>query len=55
VGAAADDGASRMVDAEGYTVEDFGLNLNLMLACSARIVVGKASDCLARMAQDAAR
>ncbi|NMK45863.1 nucleoside 2-deoxyribosyltransferase [Achromobacter sp. Bel] len=55
VGAAADDGMSRMVDAEGYTVEDFGLNLNLMLACSARIVVGKASDCLARMAEDANR
>lgn len=55
VGAAADDGASRMVDAEGYTVEDFSLNLNLMLACSARIVVGKASDCLALMAAEASR
>lgn len=50
VGAAADDGASRMVDAQGYTVEDFGLSLNLMLACSARIVHGDAADCLARMA-----
>ncbi|QKQ50319.1 MULTISPECIES: nucleoside 2-deoxyribosyltransferase [Achromobacter] len=51
VGAAADDGASRMVDAEGYTVEDFGLSLNLMLACSARIVQGDPADCLARMAE----
>ncbi|PND33126.1 nucleoside 2-deoxyribosyltransferase [Achromobacter pulmonis] len=50
VGAAADYGASRMVDAQGYTVEDFGLSLNLMLACSARIVHGDAADCLARMA-----
>ncbi|MDQ6215055.1 nucleoside 2-deoxyribosyltransferase [Achromobacter insolitus] len=51
VGAAADDGVSRMVDAHGYTVEDFGLNLNLMLACSARIVTGGAADCLAQMAR----
>ncbi|MCZ8383243.1 nucleoside 2-deoxyribosyltransferase [Achromobacter xylosoxidans] len=50
VGVAADD-AARAVDAQGYTVEDFGLNLNLMLACSARIVVGDAADCLARMAR----
>lgn len=49
VGVAADD-AARAVDAQGFTVEDFGLNLNLMLACSARIVVGDAADCLARMA-----
>lgn len=49
VGVAADD-AARAVDARGFTVEDFGLNLNLMLACSARIVVGDATDCLARMA-----
>lgn len=54
VGVAADDGVSRMVDAEGYTVEDFGLSLNLMLACSARIVHGSAADCLARMAAEAA-
>lgn len=51
VGAAADDGVSRMVDAQGHTVEDFGLNLNLMLACSARIVTGSAADCLACMAR----
>lgn len=50
VGVAADD-AARAVDAQGFTVEDFGLNLNLMLACSARIVVGDAADCLARMAR----
>ncbi|MFP3741650.1 nucleoside 2-deoxyribosyltransferase [Achromobacter sp. SIMBA_011] len=50
VGVAADD-PDRAVDAQGCTVEDFGLNLNLMLACSARIVVGDAADCLARMAR----
>ncbi|MGY6272644.1 nucleoside 2-deoxyribosyltransferase [Achromobacter denitrificans] len=47
---AAGDGVPRMVDAEGYTVEDFGLGLNLMLACSAHIVQGEAAECLARMA-----
>jgi nucleoside 2-deoxyribosyltransferase len=41
----------RHVDAAGYTVEDFGLNLNLMLACSATVVVGDADQCLARIAQ----
>lgn len=41
----------RHVDAQGYTVEDFGLNLNLMLGCSATIVVGDAAQCLVRMAQ----
>lgn len=41
----------RHVDRDGYTVEDFGLNLNLMLACSATVVVGDAAQCLARMAQ----
>ena len=41
---------SRHVDAQGYTVEDFGLNLNLMLACSATIVIGDAHHCLARIA-----
>lgn len=38
-------------DLQGYTVEDFGLNLNLMLACSAQVVVGDAKDCLEAMAQ----
>ncbi len=32
--------------ANGFVVEDFGLNVNLMLACSARIVVGGPEDCL---------
>lgn len=45
------DDPPRHVDAEGYTVEDFGLNLNLMLACSATVVVGDAAQCLARMEQ----
>jgi len=34
------------VDALGYSVEDFGLNLNLMLACSVKVVVGTIEDCL---------
>lgn len=50
VGADAADPA-RAVDAQGYTVEDFGLNLNLMLACSARIVAGDAAQCLREMAR----
>ena len=41
----------RYVDDQGYTVEDFGLNLNLMLACSATVVTGDAAQCLSRMAQ----
>ncbi|HEY9279464.1 MAG TPA: nucleoside 2-deoxyribosyltransferase [Eoetvoesiella sp.] len=36
-------------DAQGYTVEDFGMNLNLMIACSTRVVVGTAHDCLRQM------
>ena len=36
--------------ANGFVVEDFGLNLNLMLACSARIVVGGPENCLDAMA-----
>jgi len=42
--------ADRHVDADGHTVEDFGLGLNLMIACSASVVVGTAEDCLARIA-----
>jgi len=34
------------VDSLGFTVEDFGLNLNLMLACSVNVVVGTIEDCL---------
>ena len=48
------DTPARAIDAQGYTVEDFGLNLNLMLACSARVVIGDAADCLARMAAERA-
>ncbi|AZY50708.1 nucleoside 2-deoxyribosyltransferase [Bordetella avium] len=40
----------RWVDAQGYTVEDFGLPLNLMLACGARYVQGDARACLRRIA-----
>lgn len=35
----------------GFLVEDFGLQKNLMIACSARIVGGDARACLAAMAQ----
>lgn len=34
------------VDSLGYSVEDFGLNLNLMLACSINVVHGTLEDCL---------
>ena len=40
----------RYYDSEGFLVENFGLNVNLMLACTAHIVVGSALDCLAAMA-----
>lgn len=43
--------APRYLDAQGYTVEDFGLNLNLMLACSSVVVVGDAEQCLQEMAR----
>ncbi|AMP38326.1 MULTISPECIES: nucleoside 2-deoxyribosyltransferase [Ralstonia solanacearum species complex] len=36
-------------DADGWTVEDFGLPRNLMLACSGRLVAGNARACLERM------
>jgi len=42
--------AGRVVDAQGYTVEDFGLNVNLMLACAARVVTGDAQACLQAIA-----
>lgn len=34
----------------GFAVEDFGLRHNLMLACSARIVVGGPAECIADLA-----
>lgn len=37
-------------DADGYLVEDFGLPINLMLACAARVVVGDAQVCLRAIA-----
>lgn len=40
----------RHTDLQGYTVEDFGLNLNLMLACSTEVVQGDIAECLTRMA-----
>lgn len=43
----------RQVDAQGYIIEDFGLPLNLMLACGARWVQGDARACLRRLAAHA--
>jgi nucleoside 2-deoxyribosyltransferase len=43
-------GELRHVDANGYTIENFGLSLNLMLACSVTIVAGDADACLQRIA-----
>lgn len=37
-------------DTLGYTVEDFGHSLNLMIACSCTVVHGDLEDCLAQMA-----
>jgi nucleoside 2-deoxyribosyltransferase len=44
-----DDGDAR--DARGYVVENFGLPMNLMLACSVRLVHGDAEACLAEIAE----
>jgi len=43
-------GDGHRFDAQGYLVEDFGLPLNLMLACSVRLVRGDAAACLQVMA-----
>ncbi len=43
----------RVVDAQGYTVEDFGMNLNLMIGCTTQIVQGDAQACLQVMARQA--
>ena len=48
-GQAAQRGATHL-DAQGYVVENFGLNLNLMIACTAHIVVGDAKAGLQAMA-----
>ena len=41
---------ARKIDADGLTVEDFDLPVNLMLACSVTLVQGDAQTCLARIA-----
>lgn len=46
-------GSPVYTDTQGYTVEDFGLNLNLMVACSAQVVIGSIEDCLSEMAEHA--
>ncbi len=35
----------------GFLVEDFGLAVNLMIACAARVVIGGPERCLAAMAE----
>ncbi|MEO8296554.1 MAG: nucleoside 2-deoxyribosyltransferase [Burkholderiales bacterium] len=40
-------------DAQGFSVEDFGLPRNLMLACAATLVMGDAAAALAAMAGQA--
>ena len=45
------DADGEALDARGYVVEDFGLPMNLMLACSVRLVAGGAEECLAEMAE----
>ncbi len=44
-----DDGDAR--DAQGHVVENFGLPMNLMLACSVRLVKGDVAACLAEMSE----
>jgi nucleoside 2-deoxyribosyltransferase len=39
------DAHGNAIDHEGFTVEDFGMPRNLMLACASRIVVGDAAHC----------
>lgn len=46
-------GGPAHTDTQGYTIEDFGLNLNLMVACSTQVVVGTVEDCLSEMAAHA--
>jgi nucleoside deoxyribosyltransferase len=45
------DADGEALDARGYVVENFDLPMNLMLACSVRLVTGGAEDCLAEMAE----
>ncbi len=41
----------RLVDDQGLQVEDFGLPLNLMLACCIQVVRGGPDDCLAEISR----
>ena len=40
----------RLVDEAGFTVEDFGMPVNLMIGCTVQLVTGGPEDCLQRMA-----
>ncbi|MFW7340650.1 nucleoside 2-deoxyribosyltransferase [Pollutimonas sp. H1-120] len=46
-------GGPAYTDTQGYTIEDFGLNLNLMIACSSQVIIGTVEDCLGEMAAHA--
>ncbi|MYN12505.1 nucleoside 2-deoxyribosyltransferase [Pusillimonas sp. TS35] len=51
IGQASDgSGPSRFVDHDGYTVEDFGMPLNLMIACTTQVITGDVEDCLRSLA-----
>ena len=39
-------------DADGFTVEDFGMPVNLMLGCSVHLVVGNLEDCLRKISKN---
>lgn len=39
-------------DANGFSVEDFGLPINLMIACTVKIVPGTLEDCLQVICRD---
>ena len=41
--------SSARVCARGFLVEDFGLTVNLMLACASKIIVGGPAECLGAM------
>ena len=45
-----EDSTQHYRDENGYTIENFGLNLNLMLACSTTLVIGDVAECLRQIA-----
>lgn len=41
-----------LIDKDGFTVENFGYPLNLMIACSTDIVEGTLEECLKKITED---